>query len=376
MGKVYNQLRIGMETVRERGSMRTRVLKMVFTALMLAMMFSMGATVADAATLVWSDEFSTSVPSASWRVALPWGNTTNPNASELEHYYPANVTSSGGYLNLMTTHAGTDPSYPYESGAITSLNRSKFGYGYFEMRAKLPKTKGIWPALWMIDVECSHEIDILEMLGDNPNKIYMTYHQSGSGEVYQSSYTGPDFSADYHIFAVDWQPTSITWYIDGIQRGRYIGTVKSNPLYICANTAVGGAWPGSPDATTVFPQRYSIDYIRVYDSKPPAEIPTIGSRLTGSGGVATRRRRTVRLSGHLDDASGAPLARQRVNLYRRSGRRWIRAASALTSGNGAYSFRRRMNSHGVYRYQIRFAGMATDTRRYSSASKGYTVRVR
>ena len=226
-----------------------------------------------ASTLTWSDEFNGSALDTSiWRVALPWGNSTNPGASELEHYYSSSVTSGGGYLNLRTTNLGTDPAFPYESGAVTSLNRAKFGYGYVEMRAKLPRTKGMWPALWMIDYEVSHEIDIMEMLGDNPNKVYMTYHQKGLGEVYSSSFTGPDFSADYHIFAVDWQPDSITWYIDGVQRARYTGVVKSNPLYICANTAVGG-WAGAPDAKTVFPQNYSINYIRVYDSKPSVPAP-------------------------------------------------------------------------------------------------------
>ncbi|MEI6266983.1 MAG: family 16 glycosylhydrolase [bacterium] len=222
-------------------------------------------------TLVWSDEFDgTALNLTNWRMTAPWGNVVNPNAKELEHYYPKNVTVSDSNLKFNTTNLGTDITYPYESGVVTT--NSKFGYGYIEMRAKLPKGQGIWPALWMINFEDTHEIDIFEMLGNEPNKVYMTYHNTNQ-EVYQSEYIGPDFSADYHIFAVDWQPTSITWYIDGVQRGQYTGAIKPDPLFICANTAVGGLWPGSPDSTTVFPQNYYIDYIRYYQ-QTDAVIPT------------------------------------------------------------------------------------------------------
>jgi hypothetical protein len=148
------------------------------------------------------------------------------------------------------------------------------------MRAKLPKGQGIWPAFWLTnddpDQAKLHEIDAFEMLGNEPNKIYMTYHLSGR-QVYQSTYIGPDFSAGYHTFAVDWQPGYIRWYIDGVKRGEYTGTQLSNQLWITANTDVGtvGSWPGAPDATTVFPQNYDIDYIRAYTTKPdPTSTPT------------------------------------------------------------------------------------------------------
>jgi beta-glucanase (GH16 family) len=163
----------------------------------------------------------------------------------------------------------------YTSGLINSADKFNQQYGYFEIRCKLPKGVGFWPAFWLspqtfLTTEI-WEIDIFEFINDNLKQVYLANHWGtdyGSGSYKSSTtYLGPDdFTADFHIFAVDWQPTYIRWYIDGRLRKEY--TVADNipdvPMVVQANFAIGGGWPGDPDATTVFPGFYDIDYIRVY----------------------------------------------------------------------------------------------------------------
>ena len=139
------------------------------------------------------------------------------------------------------------------------------------MRAKVPKGKGLWPAFWTLpsDLSWPPEIDVFEILGDRTNTIYMTYHYptATNGKVASGGkWNGPDFSADWHTYAVDWEPNVIIWYVDGIERLRYTDTthIVKKPMYLIANLAVGGVSPGAPDASTSFPSYYEIDYIRVW----------------------------------------------------------------------------------------------------------------
>src|SRR5438445_576325 len=93
----------------------------------------------------------------------------------------------------------------------------------------------------------------------------LSFHDEFDGAKLESnggSYKGPDFSADFHIFAVDWQPNEIVWYVDGTERFRSNKGIPAMPMYVIANLAVGGDWPGNPDATTRFPGYMDIDYIR------------------------------------------------------------------------------------------------------------------
>jgi beta-glucanase (GH16 family) len=113
-----------------------------------------------------------------------------------------------------------------------------------------------------------YEIDIMEMLGHEPNKIYLTHHWLGwIPQQYTGTYVGPDYSEAFHTFTVEWEPGKITWFIDGIERYSSTSHVQSTPAYLYLNTAVGGNWPGSPDETTMFPQFHDIDYVRVYQKQ-------------------------------------------------------------------------------------------------------------
>jgi beta-glucanase (GH16 family) len=141
--------------------------------------------------------------------------------------------------------------------------------GYFEMRAKLPAGKGIWPAFWMLPADGSWppELDAMEVLGHDPSTIFMTVHSNltGAHTQTQGSAKVPDTSAAFHTYGVLWEASKITWYFDG--QPVYTTAPPSDlnkPLYILVNLAVGGDWPGNPDATTPFPAVYQIDYVRAY----------------------------------------------------------------------------------------------------------------
>jgi beta-glucanase (GH16 family) len=174
----------------------------------------------------------------------------------------------------------------YTSARIRTLNEGDWLYGRFDIRAKLPYGQGIWPAIWMLPTEniyggwaASGEIDIVELLGQEPNVIYGTIHYGGSwpknvhsGDSYQLS--EGDFSDEFHIFSLQWEPGEIRWYVDGEHYQTQTKWTTENGVFpapfdqsfhLILNVAVGGNWPGAPDETTTFPQRMMVDYVRVYE---------------------------------------------------------------------------------------------------------------
>ncbi len=237
--------------------------------------------------MIFHDEFNgKALDATKWTTCyfnFTVGNGCDHDQGELELYRPEEVFVSNGTLKLhaerRTVSASNGKVYHYTSGMIstgpTASNpndsRFAFQYGYIEMRAKIPSGKGMWPAFWTLPTDLSWppEIDVFEILGDAPNLINMHYHYAtadrGDGDS-GDEWTGPDFSADWHTYAVDWEPHAIVWYVDGVERSRYTvaAHIVSKPMYLIANLAVGGDWPGSPDITTPFPSDYQIDYIRVW----------------------------------------------------------------------------------------------------------------
>ena len=161
---------------------------------------------------------------------------------------------------------------PYISGALTTYNKFKMKYVYVEIRAKLPKGKGLWSAFWLLhnnENDRRPEIDVVEYIGDKPTVAYNTYHYYDQNGNLQSSPTmeawGPDYSQEFHTYAVKWEPGLITWYVDGVERNTYQnGNAAWEDMYLLVNLAVGGAWAGNPDGSTPFPARMTIDYIRAY----------------------------------------------------------------------------------------------------------------
>jgi beta-glucanase (GH16 family) len=153
--------------------------------------------------------------------------------------------------------------YGYTSGLITTQPSFAQAYGYFEMRARLPRGKGVWPAFWLLpaDFGWPPELDVMESIGD-PGVVYMTAHSKIDKRGADKSRIAPDA---FHVFAVAWDPRELVWYVDGREVKRQPTPPDMNrPMYLLANLAVGGSWPGDPDASTPWPARLSIDYIRAY----------------------------------------------------------------------------------------------------------------
>jgi beta-glucanase (GH16 family) len=159
---------------------------------------------------------------------------------------------------------------PYTSGLITSKFSFTQTYGYFEMRAKLPPGKGLWPAFWLLPVKQGWppEIDIMEVLGKDSHKLYTTVIQKkfvNGSRVTQKATVVDDMSAGFHTYGASWQPDAIRWYFDDRQVAMAPTPAELNtPMYMLANLAVGGRWGGDPDGSTHFPAVMEIDFIRAY----------------------------------------------------------------------------------------------------------------
>ncbi len=226
-------------------------------------------------TLVWNDEFSgTMIDLTKWEYEV---NGDGGGNNELQYYTsrPSNSYIESGSLiiqALKENYLGKE----YTSARIRTLNKGDWTYGRFEFRAKLPYGKGLWPAIWMLPSEweyggwpTSGEIDIMELLGQEPYKVYGTIHYGTLANHQQSgsSYHLPTstFFADYHTFTLEWDSTGMSWYVDG---NKYYTVLYGKPFdkrfHMLLNVAVGGNWPGNPDNTTTFPQKMFIDYVRVY----------------------------------------------------------------------------------------------------------------
>ncbi len=169
---------------------------------------------------------------------------------------------------------------PFLSGVITSYDSFRFRYGRVEARARMPAGKGLWSAFWLLNAYYNQdqpedpEIDIIEAIGDQTSVANHAYHYFAdfNDDGFHNSLVSnegraviSDFSADFHTYRVDWEEGRIVWYVDDVETHRLEGDqVSDEQMYIIANLAVGGTFPGPADETTPFPARYEIDYIRVY----------------------------------------------------------------------------------------------------------------
>ena len=238
-------------------------------------------------SLVWADEFSnSSLDLNSWTVEqgdgcpslCGWGN------NELEYYTgrPENLFFQDGKL-IIEARKENFSGKNYTSSKIVSRNKKVFKYGRVDIRAKLPKGKGVWPALWMLPQNnvyggwpTSGEIDIMELIGHEPHRVYGTLHYGpGPGSITISrNYTLPGgaiFNDEFHVFSLEWKMDELKIFVDGNLYSTVnktdIGTALwpfNENFFFIFNLAIGGNWPGNPDATTYLPQWMVVDYIRVY----------------------------------------------------------------------------------------------------------------
>ncbi len=238
--------------------------------------------------LVWSDEFDgPELDFTKWSVEE---NAHGGGNNELQYYLdrPENVRVDDGHL-ILEAHQGkfgqSGVEREFTSGRIRTKRRASWTYGRFEIRAKLPTGQGIWPAAWLLPDDdryggwaASGEIDIVELVGHEPDTVHGTIHHGG--EWPDNQHTGTPFKLDegtfaddFHTFAVEWEKGGIRWYVDDqlfqtltewTSTSAEFPAPFDQPFHLILNLAVGGNWPGAPDESTDFPQRMTVDYVRVY----------------------------------------------------------------------------------------------------------------
>ncbi len=248
--------------------------RMAIALCLLAAVHSHGQSVEDMARQGWSltfqDEFDgAALDQSKWDIGYNhWGIINH----ELQAYVPDAFTFNDGILNINAARRQAryfGRTMDYTSGAITTLGKFQQEYGWFEIRCKVPSGNGFWPAFWLLPVDLSWppEIDIFEYIGDQKDLLYFHNHwKNGTGQHRAEGFQikGPDYSLDYHTVAVDWEPDFIAWYVDGKEAARSTIGIPKKPFYILLNLAVGGDWPGPPAPSTIFPNQFQIDYVRVY----------------------------------------------------------------------------------------------------------------
>lgn len=265
-------------------------------------------------TLVWQDEFNgpngSSPDPHKWTYDLGgngWGNR------ELESYTdrPENARIENGNLVIIArkeNFEGADHiAKEYTSARLKTQGLFAQAYGRFEARIKIPSGQGIWPAFWLLGQNISSagwprcgEIDIMENIGKEPGIVHGSLHGPRSNGTATDLTTSvnlvgnKDFSADFHVYAVEWEPSTMRFYVDTSLYGTFTPSsipelhgsdpgaasvpgdspadragawVFDHPFFLVLNVAVGGDWPGPPDASVHFPQTMLVDYVRVYAPK-------------------------------------------------------------------------------------------------------------
>ncbi len=237
--------------------------------------------------LAWHDEFDSGTfpDTANWTFDLGdgcpnlcgWGN------AELQYYTdrPRNVYVKDGFLVLEAWQEHIGERH-YTSCRIKTKGKRSFRYGRIDVRARLPVDRGIWPAIWMLGDNIAEvgwprcgEIDIMELVGQEPNRIYGTAHWDPTGHAHRYINNHYDlaegtFADAFHVFSLVWDENELRWFVDDREFHRLpMETFEPlNPFhasfYLIMNIAVGGHWPGPPDESTTFPQQMVVDYVRYF----------------------------------------------------------------------------------------------------------------
>jgi beta-glucanase (GH16 family) len=247
--------------------------------------------------LVWHDEFSSrTLAPRKWLIEdrSTFGEGNGELACLMDR--PDNVALRDGVLTLRAQHESVplpcgsqDARFPqgreYSSAMISTKGKAAWTYGRFEVRARLPTqratSKGLWPAFWLRPTDGgAGELDALEAIGGDASSsewnqvhhtIWFDYASSFPQESTSVEFPSGSPSDGFHTYVVKWQRGSIRWYVDRrltYARSRvstpWLDDAFNRPFFLRLNLAVGGSWPGEPDAATAFPADYAIDYVRVY----------------------------------------------------------------------------------------------------------------
>lgn len=236
--------------------------------------------------LVWQDEFNgTEIDESKWTYDTGghgWGN------NEWQYYTDR---EQNAYIDdtclVIEARRESYEGKDYTSARLKTQNRAGWRYGKFDVRAKLPRGQGIWPAIWMLGTNipaigwpACGEIDIMEMIGGSgrENQVHGTIHWSDENDdhaMYGTGFQlpGGTFADDFYIYSIEWSAQKIEWSVNGVKYLEADITPASmnefqNYFFMILNVAVGGNWPGYPDETTQFPQKMYVDYVRVYELNP------------------------------------------------------------------------------------------------------------
>lgn len=230
--------------------------------------------------LDWHDEFDgPALDHARWHEET--GDPRNGNGEQ--QFYtarPENLRIEDGKLVI---EARREPmgGMAHTSARINTRGRVERTHGRYEARIRIPRGQGIWPAFWLLGAACGKvpwprcgEIDIMENIGKEPGLVHGTLHGPGysgdKGIGRPQALAEGAYADDFHVYALEWEPSEIRWYRDGILyhtarpdlvKGDW---VFEHPFFVILNLAVGGGWPGNPDAATRYPQQMLVDYVRVY----------------------------------------------------------------------------------------------------------------
>ena len=264
---------------------------LLFTALLLPFLAltSQGPTrhahAANLPTGAWQqtyvDEFHGLSSLAHYNDCYRWACAGGWNG-ELERYVPNAVAINNGTLDLQASKCTVSAhgiTYAYCSGMVTTADKFSFLYGYAEARVLLPAGQGLWPAFWMLaqNGQSTTELDIMEVLGNDPSTINVGSHWLASGhhKHHGAAVKAADLSSGYHTVAVDWEADHMTFYEDGnvLWTTTDTAAIPHTAMYLIFNLAVGGNWPGSPNSSTSFPANFLIDWVHVYQH-PNTGVPT------------------------------------------------------------------------------------------------------
>jgi beta-glucanase (GH16 family) len=236
----------------------------------------------DGWTLTWSDEFNsgTAPDPASWTFTSIGTSTSGPGWG-VEYDRPSAVTVENGALTITATQASDGG---VVSGAIDTKGKFQQTYGRFEARMKAPPGAGVWPAFWLMGdtngkgwPTCG-EIDVVEIIGSDPKTSYATVHSGSTADATANTATGGKYTAsanlsdDFHVYAVEWDATSMAFYIDDTLYETVTPQTMTggelwafdHEFYVLLDLAIGGSWAGPPNAST-FPAKMLVDWVRVYE---------------------------------------------------------------------------------------------------------------
>ncbi|WP_317167825.1 glycoside hydrolase family 16 protein [Cyclobacterium sp. SYSU L10401] len=240
-------------------------------------------------SLAWNDEFEAETLSNDWVFEIGdgcpdlcgWGN------NELQYYRRENTELKEGYL-VITAKEESRGGKNYTSSRLKTQGQQNFQFGRIDIRAALPQGQGIWPAFWMLGENITEipwpacgEIDIMEMIGGNAdgrdNTVHGTLHWDNNGSYAsdggkRSLSDGAILKDNFHVYSLIWEEDRITWLLDDeVFHSMDISPAAMDefrePFFLLINMAVGGNWPGNPDASTRFPQQLAVDYVRVFEKE-------------------------------------------------------------------------------------------------------------